>query len=65
MGMFIQANGEVLILLWRMLRPERLKTLPETFLQSSASPGIPCGKGAGLVSSSSSSSCNFTSGETT
>ena len=32
MGMSIQANGEVPILLWRILGPKRLKTLPETFL---------------------------------
>ena len=61
MGMFIQANGEVLILLRRMLRPERLKMLPESFLQSLASPGISCRRGARLWGRSSSSFCLFIS----
>lgn len=59
MGSFIQDDGEVLILLWRVFSPEGHKTLPEILLQGRASPGISCGRGMALWDRPSSFLCLF------
>lgn len=48
MRSFIEAIGEVLILLWRILSSKRLELSPEFLLQSLASPGMSCLRAASL-----------------
>ena len=45
MGTPVQFNGEVLILLGRIVSPIGLEALPETFSQGLLGPGKPCGLG--------------------
>src|SRR5699024_9305613 len=55
----IQAYGEVLISLWCVLSPKRLKSLPEFLLQCPVSPGMSCRRGIGLWGRPGSSFCLF------
>ena len=61
MGSFIQADGEIPILLWRILNPVQLKSSPEDLLQSSVGPGIPRRRGIGLWDQSGTFLCLFIS----
>lgn len=59
MGVFIQVNGEVLVLLWSILSPKGLKSAPVFLLQSPAGPGISCRRGVGLWGRPGTSFCLF------